>query len=563
MGDKHVELMRNLAGKHISRRDFLRGAVIVTGGAAANSLLAACAPVQAPSGAVATPEPTAAPAAEGPQYGGEVTFGIEGDPVSLAPFGILLGLAHEGKELAYDSLVEYDRNLNILPALATSWEHPDDRTTIFHLRKGVTFHDGKEFTAEDVVYSVELQPDPTSVDPSASAMGGFMPDIESVEALDDYTVKIVTPSPDVTLLGWFAWARWSVIVSKDFYDKYDPSVQVNGTGPFRLVEYIPNDRVVYEKNPNFWKPDQPYVDRITLKIIPDESARVAALRAGDIDATTVSSADIARPLESDPDINTFSGVTGQNRVVQISVKNDGKPWDDKRVRQAISMAINRQDIIDKVYGGKARLTASIPEGWGPYGLPVDELAKNPFLQYNPERAKELLAEAGYADGFDVEMITITVPEYESLAEIVQENLRQIGIRANIDAREGAQFSAAYRDGSYELFVNAHGFRADPVYKLNQYGAPDEPPQSFWYNWPNGWRNEQMEELYDQAISTFDVEERVPLIHELQRMGLEEATFVYLVVPERIDVVRSRVKNWFIDFMDFNHALRTVWVSEQG
>jgi ABC-type transport system substrate-binding protein len=144
---------------------------------------------------------------------------------------------------------------------------------------------------------------------------------------------------------------------------------------------------------------------------------------------------------------------------------------------------------------------------------------------------------------------------------VQANLSQIGIKATIDAREGAQFSAAYRDGSYELFVNAQGFRADPVFKLNQYGAPDQPPQSFWYDWPNGWKNDQMMEMYQKAVSTFDVEERAAIIKDLQRMGLEESTFIYLVVPERIDIVRSRVKNWFIDFMDFNHALRTVWVEE--
>lgn len=568
MTDKH---------KRLSRRRFLQlAAAAAAGGVTANSLLTGCggaaeeatatsppeptaAPTQAP--AEPTAEPTAVPAALGPQHGGKLVWGMPGDVVSLAPFGILPGYAHMGKEVAYDSLVEYDQYLNIQPALAESWENPDDTTWVFHLRKGVKFHDGKDMTAEDVVYSLELGPDATSVDPAASSVGGFMADIESVEAIDDYTIKLTTPQPDASVLGWFAWARWSVIASKDIYEEYNPSLEVNGTGPFKLVEYIPNDRVVYEKFADFWKPDQPYLDGLTLKIIPDESARLAALRAGDIDGTMFSSYDMIRPIEDDKNFDIYTGVTGQTRVVQISVKNDGKPWDDIRVRQAISMGIDRADLIDKVYAGQAELTAAVPPGWGDYGLPPDELADNPYLQYDPGRAKELLTEAGYGDGFTVDLISVQSAEYPRLGEIVKEHLSEIGIECDLRVLENVQHSAAYREGKYEMFVNAQGFRRDPVGKFTQYGQPDAAPQSLWYDYPNGWRNEELEELYQQAVSTLDPEERVPIIHEIQRIGLEESTFVFLCVPYRINVVRNRVKNWFIDFMDFNHALRTAWIDE--
>ena len=258
--------------------------------------------------------------AKTPKYGGEVTWGVEGDPSSLAPFGILMNYAQIGKQLGYDSLVEYDRDFNVQPALATHWENPDDRTWIFHLRKGVKFHDGSNFSAEDVIYSLTHMRDATALDASAASVDGFMPSIESFEAIDDYTIKIVTPAPDATLLGWFAWSRWGIITSKDFYKKFTPSKDVNGTGPFKLVKYIPNDRVVYEKNKNFWKSDQPYVDRITLKIIPDEATRIAAVRSGAVHGTRVSSADLIRPLENNPNIKIINGVTGQTRVFQLSVK---------------------------------------------------------------------------------------------------------------------------------------------------------------------------------------------------------------------------------------------------
>jgi peptide/nickel transport system substrate-binding protein len=491
--------------------------------------------------------------------GGELVFALNGDVVSLAPFGIMPGLAHEGKELCYDSLVEYDSNLNIQPALAESWENPDDRTWVFHLRQGVKFHDGKDFKAEDVIYSLTLGMDASSVDPAASSVQGFAPTFDSIEAIDDYTVRITTPGADASVLGWFAWARWSVIASKDFYEKYNPSLQVNGTGPFKLVEYIPNDRVVYEKNSDFWKPGEPSLDRITLKIIPDESARLAALRAGEIDGCAFTSADIVRPLEDDTDYSIYSGVTGMSRVLQVSVKNDGKPWDDIRVRQAMSMAIDRKDLIEKAYGGKAELTAAISSGWGGYEIPSDELARNPYLQYDPDQAKSLLEEAGFGDGFEIDLITVAADEYAALGEIIQEHLRRVGIDANLRVLENVQHSAAYRDGNHELFVNAQGFRRDPIGKLTQYGQPDQPPQSTWYNWPNGWKNDKLIELYSQAVSTFDPAERKPIIQEIQRIGLEEATFVFLCVPYRINVVRNHVKGWFIDYMDFHKALRTASV----
>ena len=497
--------------------------------------------------------------AKTPKYGGEVTWGVEGDPSSLAPFGILMNYAQIGKQLGYDSLVEYDRDFNVQPALATHWENPDDRTWIFHLRKGVKFHDGSNFSAEDVIYSLTHMRDPTDLDATAASVDGFMPSIESFEAIDDYTIKIVTPAPDATLLGWFAWSRWGIITSKDFYKKFTPSKEVNGTGPFKLVKYIPNDRVVYEKNKNFWKSDQPYVDKITLKIIPDEATRIAAVRSGAIHGSRVSSADLIRPLENDPNIQIITGVTGQTRVFQISVKGDGKPWNDRRVRQAMSMAIDRKDLSNKVYGGKGSLTGPVPDAWGVYGLSQNELRQNIYLQHNPDMARKLLASAGYPNGFEISLMCPNVPQYEAIAQVVQAHLAKVGIKGNIDKRENSQFAAAYRDGSYEGFINAQGFRLDPTGKLNHWGAPSKAPQKYWYDYPNGWNDEKLKVMFDTAVSTFDVMVRSNLIKEMQRRVIEEATFVFLINPERLDILNKKVNNWYTDFIDFNQPLRTIWL----
>ncbi len=517
----------------------------------------AAAATEAPA-AAATTAPAAAAACE--KMGGEIVFALRTDPVSLAPFGILLGIAHEAKELGYDSLLQYDKDLNIQPALAESWTNIDDNTWEFKLKEGIKFHNGKELKAEDVVYSLTLGADATSVDKAAASVAGFKAAITNVEAVDDYTVRITTDGPDATVPGWFAWARWSVIAPKDVYSQIQPTVEMDGTGPYKLVEYVQNDRVVYERNPDFWGEGQGCLDKITFKVIPDEAARIAALRAGEVDIAEVVSYDTAKPLEGDPNITVMTGTMGENRVMQLTAKGDGKPWDDIRVRQAISMAINRQGMIDNIYGGKAVLTASIPEGWGEYGLTQAELAENPYLTYDPEGAKALLAEAGYADGFDLDLI-ITAGEYTTLGEVIQADLAEVGINVNLVPMESAQFSAAYSAGDFESLLNAHGFRHDPVGKLTQYGQPDAAPQSTWWNYPNGWNNEEMAELYQKARSTFDTAERAEYIKELQRKGLEESTFIYLVAPSKITLLNNRVQNYFTDYMGFHHALRGVWVND--
>lgn len=583
MDDKTPETsvpQNNLPENNLTRRKFIRLSALLAGSASAAWLIDACAPVAtAPPAAQATtaPQATAVPAAtaaqptaeaqatEGaapktPKRGGSVVFALRADPVSLAPFGILLGIAHEGKEVGYDSLIEYDKNLNLHPALAESWENVDPTTWMVKLRQGVKFHDGKDFKAEDVVYSLTLGPDATSVDKAAASVAGFMAAITKAEAVDDYTVKLTTNGPDATVPGWFGWARWSVIASKDIYTQYKPTVQMNGTGPYKLIEYVQNDHVAYERNPNFWKDEEGYLDKLTYKVIPDEAARVAALRAGQVDICEVVSYDTAKPLENDPNITVLKGSIGENRVMQITVKNDGKPWDDKRVRQAMSMAINRQGMIDNVYGGQAVLTASIAEGWGNYGLPVSELQQNPYLKYDPDGAKALLKDAGFEKGFDVKLI-ITAGEYTTLGEVIKENLADVGINVTLVPMEAAQFSAAYSAGDFEMLLNAHGFRRDPVGKLTQYGQPDALPQKNWWNYPNGWKNDKLSELYKQAVSTFDVAARAPIIQEMQRLGLEEATFVYLVAPSKITLLRNRVQDYFTDYMGFHHALRWAWVND--
>src|SRR3954471_22059952 len=322
------------------------------------------------------------------KYGGKLTWALEQDPVHVAPFGAILTSNHWGKQAAYDSLVEWDKNLNLHPALATSWKIAADQKSIsFNLRKGVKFHNGKELDAGDVKYSVEQMlaaPLPGSV-----STVGQVPAFLGVDVVSKYVARLNLKARDARVFGFLAWGRYSPIVPAGLYDQINVSRDAIGTGPYRMVGFNPNDRVEYVANKNFWKNGQPYMDAMTLKTLPDEQARIAALRAGAIDGATVST-DGANALKNESDLVILKGGTAAFRELQFTIKGDPKPWHDIRVRQAVNLAINRQAIINTVYNGNGNFSGIVPPGYGPWPLKQAEL-KQKYQKFDLVKAKALMA----------------------------------------------------------------------------------------------------------------------------------------------------------------------------
>ncbi|HWV22640.1 MAG TPA: ABC transporter substrate-binding protein, partial [Thermomicrobiales bacterium] len=355
---------------------------------------------------------------------GTVTWGMDTSVPNIIPFGGIALSQWQGKEFMYDSLLAWDADLNVIPALAESWETPDDATYVFHLRQGVKFHDGSEMTSKDVVYSFGKALDP--VEPGVKVP--YLDNIASVDAVDDYTVQVNMSKPDPTLTGTLAWTHYTPIVPDGVFDRIEVLSDGIGTGPFRLAEYSQDDRIVYEAFPDFWGEGAPGVQTLILKMLPDEQQRVAALRSGEIDGATFSS-DVAAILESDQ-ITVLSGLTSAPAVIHFSMVND-VPWRSREVRQAINLVIDRQEIIDKVFGGNAELTAAIPPGFGPWPLDNEVIAA--AYANDVERAKALMEEAGYADGFDVSLQSIASPrETTQIAEIVQQAVKQLNINVSVE-----------------------------------------------------------------------------------------------------------------------------------
>ena len=551
----------------VSRRRLLAGGAAVAGLAA----LAACGGTQAatdtplaiskgtaaaPTGGASAVTGSSASATAGGgatlpgKRGGKVIWAIESDPVSLIPYGGLSTSNMWGKEFMYDSLLEWDKDLNIKPALAESYVATDDKTYTFRLRKGVKFHDGKEMDAEDVKYSFDTLKTPP---PPAAKFSQFA--FTSVDVVDKYTVRMTLPNADPTIPGILAWSRHTPIVPKGTLEKINVVSQGIGTGPFKLVEFVPNDRVVYTRNPDFWKPGLPYLDDLILKVLPDEQSRLAALRSGAIDGATFS-ADVARSIASDKSLAVLKGLTASPRTLMFTIKGEKKPWHDVRVRQAVSMTVDRQAIIDKVYGGDAQLTGMIPPGYGDWPLTSADLSK--AYTVNVAAAKKLMADAGFGTGFTVTVQSTNTPnDFTKIAEVIAENLKQIGIVTTIQPLELGAFVKNIGDGTFEWSSANRGMRGDPsgfVYDFNKGTGNFDP----WFG-NNGWHSDAYDKLYAEALQTTDQAKRKPLYRQMQEIVFSEVPGMYTVNPMKYQAVRARVKNMYVSFTDFNTGLREAWV----
>lgn len=558
MEDQHHSTERQPNGSNVSRREFLKGAVAVGGAAVASVVLAACGSPASPApagGTPAGPAATSAPAVLKPKSGGKITWAIENDPVNLIPFGAISTSNQWGKEFMYDSLVEWDKDLLVKPALAESWETPDQKTWIWHLRKGVKFHDGNEVTADDVKYSIDLQANP----PPPGIKIAQYPSIVSTEVVDKYTIKFNMQGPDPTVLGYLGWSRYSAVIPKGAYDKMNLVTTGIGTGPFKLVEYIANDHVTYTRNKDFWKQGLPYLDDLVLKVLPDENARVAAIRAGQIDGCTVTP-DTANSLKNDPNLVILKGLFSAPRQLQLTIKGDGKPWNKKGVRQAMNLALNRQDIIDKVYAGQAVLTGPVTTSYGDWFIPPDELAAK-FYKPDLAAAKKLMADNGFANGFPITLYAISQPvEYTQIAEIVKEQFKQIGIDVTVISEEIGPFAKRNGDGTFDFCSTGRGMRHDVSGFINEYGRPTTAQAGIWFNKGDGWKNDEAIKLYDQLVQELDNTKRHQQARRIQEIALDEYPHFTTVQPYKFQVVRKQVMDMYVSFTDFNTGLRTAWLN---
>jgi ABC-type transport system substrate-binding protein len=530
-------------GNGLSRRELVTKAGAVGAGAIAAGALAGGA-TAASKRRFATPTP---------RRGGTLTFGLESDPVAVAPFGMAPGAAHWGKEHTYDSLAEFDRGLNIKPALATSWK-VDKKGVTFTLRRGVRFHNGKELTAADVVYSVTNMKNPPP--PGSLTVAANVPaTITGARALSKYQVRLDLSAPDARVPGFFAWQRYGPIVPEGLYDQINVARQAIGTGPYRLANFTPLDRVELVRNERFWKPGQPYMNGITMKVMTDEQARVAALRAGAIDGATLS-VDVARSLRGVGNLLVLSGLNAAFRELQMTLKpGRNEPWADKRVRQAVNFAINRQQIIQNVYSGEAAYTSYVPPGYGPWPLSEADL-KRKYAKFDLPAAKKLMADAGASRGFSVDMTIVNLQDYPSVAALLVQHMKQINIDLNVKGTEIGTFASIYNAGSYDWFLNGRGMRGD----VDGFVQEFHPASATFKAQTPAYRNLKAWRAIGNGRIQLNDAKRRPMYRDAQAALWDDPIQMPLVAIRKYQVFNRRVRNMYVAFSDFNTGFREAWLA---
>ncbi len=376
----------------------------------------------------------------------ELKIGIATEPSSLDPHFHVFSPNINVAMYTFDKLINFDQNMDLEPNLALSWDALDDSTWQIKLREGVKFHDGTPLTAGDVKFTIERAP---TVPNSPSSYARFLKPIKGVEVVDDHTLKLLTDGPFPLLPRYLA--TFAIVSKKNgegaATDDYNSGKAMIGTGPFKFVSWTKGDSIVFKRNDDYWG-KKPEWDTVTLRPIPQNASRVAALLAGDVDVIEqVPPSDIAR-IKADPDRDIAQAVS--NMVIYIHMDSDrdaspfvtdkdGKPLGknplkDPRVRKAMSMAINRQAIVDRVLEG-----AGVPAGQ----IQVEgTFAFSPDLKpetYDPEKAKALLAEAGWGDGFG---LTLDAPADRyvndaQVAEAVAQMLSRVGIATKVETMPAA------------------------------------------------------------------------------------------------------------------------------
>jgi peptide/nickel transport system substrate-binding protein len=420
---------------------------------------AAAPPATQPTVAVAaqaTPAAAAKPtvaAAPQPKTGGKLTADKLGDYANLdghywSPNGGL----HVW--LAYDTLARYDENLKPQPQLAESWEISSDAKQItVNLRKGVTFHSGREFTADDVVWNLQRALDPKL---TVGILGGFFGQEPTFEAKDKSTVVMRTSQPWPTVFDMFHVVN--MLDKENTTSTDNKQTKAVGTGPFVFEEWRQGEFARFSKNKNYWQSGKPYLDEVTVNVRKDAQSMVADLESGAADLVyNVTLQDFQR-LKGDSKYNAqlLSPAAG---MYQMQPNTKMKPFDDKRVRQAINWAIDRKRIAESVLLGTVG-TRSLP--WPP-NSPAYEEAKNNFYTFDLEKAKALLAEAGVSDLQMDFLYAPTLPEYGTIAEIFQGDMAKIGVTVSVKQMDIAA-----------LFDQLHNNKYNGVYTLNDSWAAMEP-----------------------------------------------------------------------------------------
>jgi peptide/nickel transport system substrate-binding protein len=540
--DDFEQLFRDFIAGKISRRDLMAmGAAAGAGAALATTGIASA------GSRSAAPRLSAAFQDAAPKPGGVLKVGMQSDPGGLdAVLAPATALWHVVEHI-YNKLTVIQPDLSVALELAESLDISEDGLTYtFKLHPGITFHNGREMVADDVVYSLKRLADPVTASPSVD----YVASMADITAPDPSTVVITLKAPDASFLSSIANIACAVVPKEVVEENGDLSQVAVGTGPFVFKEYVPNTSVTLEKNPSYWEEGLPYVDGLELIIASEDTARTTAVVSGTVDMIEYAPLRDIELLQKESSI-VLAGDSNVNiRFLAFNLTRE--PFNNVQVRKAISMVIDREAVLGPaVFGhGTPVLTIWPPDHWAalPGEIPPPDI----------EGAKALMAEAGLADGFKTTLTSWS--EYSFLsapALVIQEQLKQIGIEAEMVLLDtGTMIQDVHTPGkeNYDMAVTGTSGHIDPHELITNFqtGAGGN-------TW--GYSNPKVDDLISQAYVLTDQAARAELYHQIQEILLEDLPWVNLFVANQYEAMKDYVKDYSHIPNGSNVSIKRVWLDK--
>jgi peptide/nickel transport system substrate-binding protein len=437
-----------------------------------------------------------------------------------------------------EALVKVDRHGKLVPWLAEKWHTSDNKNYTFFLKKGVRFHNGREMKAADVKFVFDRAMNPETKHPAIKQYEV----IADIIVKDDYTITFALKTTNANFLLTMA-RQGSVIYPREAVEtlKSEPI----GTGPYKVAEWVRGDRIVLAKNPDYHVKGLPKLDRVTYRFIPDPNAALAALKAGDVDATMFGLGPEHIPdLQKDPRFQVIVGET-TNDVI-MSMNNSRKPFTDVRVRRAVTYGINKPEVVKGAMFGFGRVLGTNVDPLNPYFVDMSGA-----MPYDPAKAKKLLAEAGYPNGF--EAVLKVAPQYYytvRTGEVLADQLQKVGVKIKIEQIEWGQWlSRVWKDADYDLTIIGHAEAWDVANYAN-------PKYYFRYDSP------EFQKIFQESEVTVDDKARRELYVKIQKKLVEDAPVVWLYIHPRLVVTKKGLQGLWKDLpagAGVNDLSEVAWV----
>jgi len=454
-----------------------------------------------------------------------LTIGVDQEVVGLDPNKVTAFSSFRRIDLLYNKLVTYDAGLRIVGDLAESWDNPDARTYVFHLRKGVRFHDGAELTSDDVVFTIQRILEPKTASPGRS----YLEPVDSVTATDRYTVRLHLKYPLASLLSGLASGNAAIVEKAAVLKSGDLQKTEAGTGPFMLAEWVPDNFMRLARNPRYFKRGLPKVDEVVFRVIPEQASLLAGVRARSLDMATISDGSVVKQALADRALVVAQAPSLNLRI--FSFNTTRPPFTDARVRDAIAYAIDRQAIVNAAEFGLGVVSGPIPAPDKVWALPTSE-----FPEYHPDpaKARQMLQEAGAAGA---SFRIVASPTYEgglAVAQVIQSQLQAVGLRPTIENIEWGTYINRWVKRDFDTMVELRGGDPDPDRFLYRTFYSTGAVNNFLFKDP------AIDRLLDRGRVHLTVAERRPIYHELEKALVRAAPAVFLYTPMETQVLQRYV-----------------------